>query len=104
MPRSPNPVRSTAIPGGRQLRSYGDDADNLRYDSDRKRIYVGYGSGALAEIDEDGNKVDETKLDAHPESFQMEKGNPRIYVNLPKSRKITVIDREKRTILATWPL
>src|SRR6267142_3701819 len=83
---------------------YGDDADNLRYDSDHKRIYVGYGSGALAEIDEDGNKVGETKLDAHPESFQMEKGNPRIYVNLPKSRKITVIDREKRTILATWPL
>jgi len=29
---------------------YGDDADNLRYDSDRKRVYVGYGSGALAEI------------------------------------------------------
>ena len=26
---------------------YGDDADNLRYDSGRKRIYVGYGGGAL---------------------------------------------------------
>src|SRR6266700_2147125 len=26
---------------------YGDDADNLRYDPARKRIYVGYGSGAL---------------------------------------------------------
>src|ERR1700720_4943060 len=39
---------------------YGDDADNLRYDSDHKRIYVGYGSGALAEIDEEGNKAGET--------------------------------------------
>src|SRR6266478_1196161 len=104
MPRSPNPVRSTAIPGGRQLRSYGDDADNLRYDSDRKRIYVGHGSGALGEIDEQGNKVGEIKLDAHPESFQLEKDTPRIYVNLPKSRKIAVLDRDKRTILATWPL
>jgi len=83
---------------------YGDDADNLRYDSDHKRIYVGYGSGALAEISEDGNKVGETKLDAHPESFQLEKDSPRIYVNLPKSRKIAVVDRDKRTILATWPL
>jgi len=83
---------------------YGDDADNLRYDPDHKRIYVGYGGGALAEIDEESNKVGETKLDAHPESFQLERDSPRIYVNLPKSRKIAVVDRDKRTILATWPL
>jgi len=81
---------------------YGDDADNLRYDSGRKRIYVGYGSGALAEIDSEGNKLGETKLDAHPESFQLEEGTPRIYVNLPKSRKVVVVDREKHTIIATW--
>jgi YVTN family beta-propeller protein len=83
---------------------YGDDADNLRYDSDRKRIYVGYGGGALGEIDEQGNKIAEIKLDAHPESFQLEKGNSRIYVNLPKSRKVAVLDRETRAIVATWPL
>jgi YVTN family beta-propeller protein len=83
---------------------YGDDADNLRYDSDHKRIYVGYGSGALAEIDEEGNKAGEIKLDAHPESFQLEKDSPRIYVNLPKSRKIAVLNRETRATIATWPL
>ena len=81
---------------------YGDDADNLRYDSGRERIYVGYGSGALGEIDSEGNKVGETKLDAHPESFQLEDGSPRIYVNLPKSRKVVVVDREKHTIITTW--
>ena len=81
---------------------YGDDADNLRYDSAHKRIYVGYGSGALGEIDSVGNKVGEIKLDAHPESFQLEKDSPRIYVNLPKSRKVVVVDREKRTITSTW--
>jgi len=80
---------------------YGDDADNVRYDVAHKRIYVGYGSGALGEIDSDGNKVSDTKLDAHPESFQLEKDSPRIYVNLPKSRKVAVVDREKHTILAT---
>jgi DNA-binding beta-propeller fold protein YncE len=79
-----------------------DDADNVRYDPVRKRIYVGYGSGALGEIDIDGNKVSDTKLDAHPESFQLETDSPRIYVNLPKSRKVVVVDREKHTIVATW--
>jgi hypothetical protein len=81
---------------------YGDDADNVRYHGGRKRIYVGYGGGALGEIDNDGNKATDIKLDAHPESFQLEKDSPRIYVNLPKSRKIVVVDREKRAIVATW--
>ena len=81
---------------------YGDDADNLRFDSCRQRVYVGYGEGALAELDTDGNKIAETKLDAHPESFQLEKNSPRIYVNLPKSRKIAVVDRETHSIVATW--
>jgi DNA-binding beta-propeller fold protein YncE len=81
---------------------YGDDADNLRYDSARDRIYVGYGSGALGEIDRDGNKVADIKLDAHPESFQLEKNTPRLYVNLPDSRKIAVVDREKHSVVATW--
>jgi DNA-binding beta-propeller fold protein YncE len=81
---------------------YGDDADNLRYDSARKRIYVGYGSGGLGEFDSEGNKIADIKLDAHPESFQLEKNTPRTYVNLPKSRKVAVVDREKHMTIATW--
>ena len=81
---------------------YGDDADNLRYDSSRERIYVGFGDGALGELDGDGQKIGEIKLDSHPESFQLEKNSARIYVNLPKSRKIAVLDREKGTVLTTW--
>jgi DNA-binding beta-propeller fold protein YncE len=81
---------------------YGDDADNLRYDSRHQRVYVGYGSGAMAEIDNEGNKAGEIKLGAHPESFQLDKDDSRIYVNLPKSHKVAVLDREKRTVLATW--
>lgn len=82
--------------------AYGDDADNLRYDAGRQKTLVGYGDGALGEIDNEGRRVAETKLDAHPESFQLEKSSPRIYVNLPKSRKIAVIDRDKHAITATW--
>jgi len=81
---------------------YGDDADNLRYDSSRERIYVGFGDGALGELHSDGKKIGEIKLDSHPESFQLEKNSARIYVNLPKSKKIAVLDREKGTVLTTW--
>jgi len=80
----------------------GDDADNVRFDSAKKHVYVGYGSGALAEMNEDGTKVAEINLDAHPESFQLEKNGPRLFVNLPKSRKVAVVDRTKGSVLATW--
>jgi YVTN family beta-propeller protein len=81
---------------------YADDADNLRYDGGKQTTFVGYGSGALGEIDLEGRKAAETRLDGHPESFQLEKSSSRIYVNLPKSRKIAVIDRDKHAIIATW--
>ena len=81
---------------------YGDDADNLRYDATRERVYVGFGGGALGELDTDGQKTGETKLDAHPESFQLEKGSPRIYVNLPGSRKVVVVDRETHLVVTSW--
>lgn len=82
--------------------NYGDDADNLRYDPVRKSVYVGFGSGALGEIDANGNKVAEVRLDAHPESFQIEKAGPHIYVNLPDSRRIAIVDRERHAVIATW--
>jgi DNA-binding beta-propeller fold protein YncE len=81
---------------------YGDDADNLRYDSSRERIYVGYGSGGLGELNAEGQKVAEIKLGSHPESFQLEKGSPRIYVNLPKARKIGIVDREGSSVTGSW--
>lgn len=56
----------------------------------------------MADLDTDGKKIAETKLDAHPESFQLEKNSPRIYVNLPKSRKIAVVDREAHSVATTW--
>ncbi|MGI9071772.1 MAG: YncE family protein [Bryobacteraceae bacterium] len=80
----------------------GDDADNIRFDAGKKHIYVGYGSGALAVMNEDGTKVAEISLDAHPESFQLEKNGPRLFVNLPKSRKVAVADRATGSIVATW--
>lgn len=82
--------------------SYGEDADNLRFDPGRGHVWVGYGGGALAEFDQKGKKLTGIKLDAHPESFQLEKNGSRIFVNLPGSRKIDVVDRKTRAVLSTW--
>jgi len=85
-----------------QTIDYGDDADNLRYDASRKRVYVGYGSGGLGELNLEGQKISDIPLGSHPESFQLEKSSPRMYVNLPKSRKIAVVDRDVHSVVTTW--
>lgn len=81
---------------------YGDDADNLRLDPGTGHIWVGYGGGALGELDQAGAKLADIKLTAHPESFQLERNGSRIFVNLPGSRKIAVIDRKTQSVSASW--
>lgn len=80
----------------------GEDADNIRYDPAARRLYIGYGAGALGVIDPDGNKLADIRLDAHPESFQLESNGPRIFVNLPNAKKVAVIDRRKAAVVASW--
>jgi YVTN family beta-propeller protein len=81
---------------------YGEDADNLRFDPSSGHIWVGYGGGALGEFDQEGTKLADIKLGAHPESFQLEKNGSRIFVNLPGSRKIGVVDRKTRSVAESW--
>jgi DNA-binding beta-propeller fold protein YncE len=82
-----------------------DDADNVRFDAKAGTIYVGYGSGALAAIDAARMKqTGRIQLVAHPESFQLETQGPRIFVNVPDAKEIAVIDREKQSVVATWPM
>src|SRR6266851_4239133 len=51
----------------------GEDADNIRIDSGRNRIVVGYGKGALAMIDPASRrKIGDLPLKGHPESFQFD--------------------------------
>jgi DNA-binding beta-propeller fold protein YncE len=81
------------------------DADNIRFDAGAKELFVGYGSGALGVINADLNaRVGETMLDAHPESFQLEKQGPRIFVNVPEAGNVTVVDRLTRTVKDKWPV
>jgi DNA-binding beta-propeller fold protein YncE len=81
---------------------YGEDADNIRSDAAAHHVYVGYGSGALGILDTNGNRLSDIKLDAHPESFQIEKNGDRIFVNLPDSQKIAVVDRKQKAVVGQW--
>ena len=80
----------------------GTDADNIRYDSRRKHVIVGYGGGALAILDTDGKKAAEIRLDGHPESFQLEKNGSRAFVNVPDAREIEIVDLDKQTVTGKW--
>src|SRR5215216_1370103 len=86
----------------------GDDPDNVRYDATTGDAYVGYGTGnssALGVVDvDDGTKVADIKLSGHPESFQLEGNGKRIFVNVPTSGQVEVVDREKGDVLETWPI
>src|SRR5262245_2362007 len=83
----------------------GDDADNVRVDTADNRVLVGYGRGALAVIDPAGRrKIADVPLRAHPESFQLVPGSGRVFVNLPQTREIAVVDRGAGQQIGAWPM
>jgi len=83
------------------------DTDNMRYDLVSRRIYVGYGDGArgaLAIVDPTAmERLEEFKVGSHPESFQLERDGPRIFVNLPDQESIGVID-QKTGAVTKWKI
>jgi len=83
--------------------NFKDDADNLRYDDATKKIYVGFGTGGIGIVNApDGKEIGSIKLSAHPEAFELEKNGRRIFVNVPNSRHVAVIDRDKREVINKW--
>jgi DNA-binding beta-propeller fold protein YncE len=86
-----------------------DDADNVRPDPAAGQVYVGYGAGAagaLAVIDPSALKIVASigLGGGHPESFRLEEGGPRIFVNVPDARAIAVVDRSQRAVIRRIPL
>jgi hypothetical protein len=92
-----------------------EDADNLRYDATRKQIIVGYagakqlrkrndGAGGLGFMDLDGKRLGDVVIDAHPESFQLNRAATRAFVNVPDKQEIEVVDLTRRAVVARWPV
>jgi DNA-binding beta-propeller fold protein YncE len=83
----------------------GGDADNVRLAPEGKQVVVGYGEGALALISAASGKLDaKIPLPGHPESFQLERNGPRIFVNVPDAQQIIVVDRSTGQQVASWSI
>jgi YVTN family beta-propeller protein len=84
---------------------FSGDADNVRYDSAAKQLLVGFANGALGIVDVTNNeKKAEIKLAGHPESFQLESGGRRVFINIPDARQVAVVDRDKKAVIAQWQI
>lgn len=80
-----------------------EDADNIRYDSKNRRMYVGHESGAITILDAaDGKTIGTIPLSAHPESFVLESNGSRIFVNIPRALTVAVVDRNQMKVIAKW--
>src|SRR2546425_400186 len=81
------------------------DADNIRYDAASGLIYVGYGHGGIASLNATtGLVVSSASLVGHPESFQLDRNDSKVFVNVPEESHIAVIDRATQSIVGIWPL
>jgi hypothetical protein len=78
----------------------GDDADDVRIDSETGRVLVGFGKG-LAVVDPAGRKVISTvPLGGHPEGFEAAGG--RAIINVPGAGAIVSADLRRGRETARW--
>ena len=81
------------------------DADNVRFDPASGLVYVGHGDKALTAFDATTYTVKATiPLPGPPESFQIDAGRKRLYVNCLRPATVAVIDLATHAVVARWPL
>jgi WD40 repeat protein len=90
-----------------------EGADSMAYDPATKYMYVVTGgndakmpNSYLTTVDTTtGKKIGDIKLDSNDvEAVVLEKSGPRAFVVIRGNNTIEVFDRQKQTLLATWPL
>jgi DNA-binding beta-propeller fold protein YncE len=90
-----------------------EDADSIGYDPKTKHLYVDNGGGdvhqtysMLSVVDTTaGKKVADIKIEGETlEAMALERSTSRLYVNNKAKNQVDVVDREKRTIVASWPV
>ena len=90
-----------------------EDADSMAFDPSTKYLYVvNGGKGAhmayclISVLDTTTDKkLADIKIDSDSvEALELEKSGPRMFVNITGKDAVGVIDREKRTLIATWPI
>ena len=89
-----------------------EDADSMAYDPSTKYMYVvNGGEGAkmayslISVVDTTaGKSLADIKIDSDAvEALALEKSGPRLFVNMTGKDAVGVVDREKHTVINTWP-
>jgi len=90
-----------------------EDADSIGYDAATKNLYIDNGGGdvhqtysMLSVVDTTaGKKLADIKIDGDTlEAMALEKSSPKIYVNNKAKNQVDVVDRDKREVIASWPV
>jgi DNA-binding beta-propeller fold protein YncE len=90
-----------------------EDSDSIGYDPKTKYLYIDNGGGdvhqtysMLSVVDTTaGKKLADIKIDGDTlEAMALESSSPKIYVNNKAKNQVDVIDREKRALVASWPV
>lgn len=90
-----------------------EDADSIGYDVKTKHLYIDNGGGdvhqtysMLSVVDTTaGKKLADIKIDGETlEAMTLESNTPRLYVNNKAKNQVDVLDRDKRAIVASWPV
>jgi len=89
-----------------------EDADSMAYDPSTKYMYVvNGGEGAkmaysfISVVDTTaGKSLADIKIDSDAvEALALEKSGARLFVNMTGKDAVAVVDREKHTVINTWP-
>jgi DNA-binding beta-propeller fold protein YncE len=89
------------------------DTDAIAYDPTTKYIYVVNGGGdakmtysTISVIDTTkGDKVGEMKIDGETlDAMEIESSGPKLYVTNVAKTQVEVIDRNTRSVIASWPI
>jgi len=89
-----------------------DDADSMAYDPSTKYMYVVNGGkdahltySFISVVDTTaGKNLADIKIDSDAvEALALEKSGPRLFVNMTGKDAVAVVDREKHTVISTWP-
>src|SRR5438270_11906951 len=90
-----------------------EDADSIGYDAATKYLYIDNGGGdvhqtysMLSVVDTTaGKKLADIKIDGDTlEAMAVEKSSPKININNKAKNQVDVVDRDKRELIASWPV
>jgi DNA-binding beta-propeller fold protein YncE len=84
---------------------FADDADNVRYDPRTHMIFVAHADKMLGVIDAKSFALKgDIKLPGTAEGFEAEKNSSKLFLNVPDTNEVVVIDTGKKEITGSFPL